>query len=115
MSDRKAVVLLMFDLPMTTPASRSAYYHFKKALRLQGFLPLQESCYIKLLRNASTLPSAIREIQHSLPREGTVHILPLSQNQFSEMHCLCGKPFEMDVFSGDLFIIGEEEEKENAG
>lgn len=115
MSDRKGVVLLMFDLPMTTSDHRRVYSHFKKALRLQGFLPLQESCYIKLIRNVSAFPAVLREIKQNLPKEGTVHVLPMGHSQFSEMQCLCGNPYDLNVFGGDLFVIGEETDETSAG
>ena len=107
MSDRKAVLLLMFDLPAVTSEDHKEYQHFMKALRQNGFLRLQESCYLKLIRNVSSVNTAIETIKKKLPKQGNVSILPLNLNEFAGMRCLCGEPFDMELFTEDVYVIGD--------
>ena len=53
MADHKGVLLLLFDLPSVTNEDHREYYHFKKKLMINGFILLQESCYLKMIRNMS--------------------------------------------------------------
>ena len=109
MSERKGVLLLMFDLPMVTAEDRREYYHFKKNLRQKGFVQLQESCYLKLIRNISSMEAVMRETKHFMPKNGNVSILPMNASVFSAMRCMCGEPFDIQLFTGDVLFIGDDE------
>ncbi len=117
MTDRRGVLMLMFDLPMQTAADRREYARFRKLLRKEGFLIFQESCYIKLLRNVSSARAEMERIRRGLPPDGLVHILPMSLGLFRSMQCLLGTPFDFGTFSDDLVFLGsfKDEEEEKTG
>ena len=117
MTDRRGVLMLLFDLPMKTAADRRAYAHFRKLLRKEGFVIFQESCYIRLLRNISSAQGELERIRRELPPEGLVHILPMSLGQFRSMQCLLGTPYDFGTFSDDVVYLGSfrDEEEEKAG
>ena len=55
MTDKERVrymrLVLFFDLPVETPKQRKDYRLFRKFLLKDGFLPLQQSVYAKLVVN----------------------------------------------------------------
>ena len=104
----------MFDLPSVSNDDRKEYYHFMKNLKLNGFIPLQESCYLKLMKNVSSIETFIQALKPLMPKDGNVSILPLPMNVFKGMQCLIGKPFPMSLFTDDVFTIGEPDDEECA-
>lgn len=102
MPDRRGVLLLMYDLPNATPKQRQVYYRFRKALAATGFISVQKSVYIRLLRNVSSAASETAKIRAIAPSEGTVNVLQLSLNSFKAMATVSGDPFPMDLFSDDI-------------
>ena len=114
MTERKAVILLMFDLPSVSSEDRKEYYHFMKNLKKEGFLPLQESCYLKLVRNVSSIEPFIQALKAKVPRDGNVNVLPLPMSIFRGMQCILGQPFPMSLFSDDVFMIGEPDDEKSA-
>ena len=45
----------MFDLPTDTSVHRKAYRDFRKFLLVNGFIMLQESVYVKLILNGTSV------------------------------------------------------------
>ena len=115
MNERKSILLLMFDLPAKTGEDHREYYHFMKKLRCTGFLQLQESCYLKLIRNVSSVEAEMKSLNGIMPAKGNVSILPLSVGQFRGMKCFLGEPFDMDLFTEDVVFIGKPEENDEGG
>lgn len=111
MYDRKGVLLLLFDLPSVTSEDHKEYYHFRKKLLQNGFLQLQESCYLKLIRNISSADAVIKSLDGIMPKAGNVSVLSLSMTEFRGIRCLLGEPFQIDVFTDDVLILGESEEE----
>lgn len=109
MSDRKAVMLLMFDLPSVTVDDRREYHQFMKAIKKNGFLQLQESCYLKLIRNIASIDQTMNSLRKIMPKRGNVSVLPLNLSSFAGMKSLCGESFDMDLFIGDVYVFGNEE------
>ena len=109
MRERKGILLLMFDLPAQTSDDKREYSHFRKNLRQQGYLQLQESCYLKLIRNVSSIEQNLTNLKKVMPANGNVSVLPMNLNDFKGMQCLLGEPFDMALFTEDIYCIGEEE------
>lgn len=104
----------MFDLPSVTSEDRREYCHFRKSLMSNGFLQLQESCYLKMIRNVATMDLTIQSLNAIMPKTGDVSVLPLTVDDFREMKCLLGKPFPIHLFTDDVLFIGEPEGEECA-
>ena len=109
MRDRKGIILLMFDLQAVTTDDRREYSHFKKDLRKEGFLPLQESCYLKLIRNYETVDLQVQSLRKVMPAKGNVSVLPMNLAEFKGMRCLLGESFNMSLFTDDVYCVGDEE------
>ena len=50
-------ILLFFDLPTLESEDLKEYRHFRKFLISNGFIMLQESCYVKMLLNSTSARS----------------------------------------------------------
>lgn len=105
MRDRKSVLMVIYDLPTLTPQQRRDAQKFRKKLIARGFLPLQESVYVKLLRNASGADGEVTAMQKLAPPEGVVQVIPMSLQVFQNMRTLTGDGFNMKVFADDLVFF----------
>ena len=102
--DRRNVLMLFYDVPMRTGTERRKYARFRKVLMAEGYVPLQESVYVKLLHSEKGIPEAVRVISAQAPG-GRIHVLPLSLGRFRRMLTLQGEPFDMALFSDDIVYV----------
>ena len=72
-------------------------------------MQLQESCYLKLVRNVSAFEQHMKKLGEIMPLRGNISVLPMNLNDFKGMKCLLGEPFNMSLFTDDIVCIGEEE------
>ncbi len=105
MHDRKSVLMVIYDLPTQTSDQRRDAQKFRKKLLATGFLPMQESIYVKLLRNASGTESEVAAVQKLAPQEGNVQAIPMSLQVFQSMRTLTGDGFNMKLFADDLIFL----------
>ena len=96
--------LLFFDLPIETKAQRKAYRNFVKKIKAQGFFMIQKSVYTKLSIDAQAADSSIKIIRNSLPNEGIVSVLTVTEKQFASMEYLLGE-YKTDVLESDERIV----------
>lgn len=78
-------VIVMFDLPVTTPDARKQYSAFRKYLIKNGFLMMQESIYCKLAQNSTAAETIIENIRKNKPSDGLVQVLKITEKQFSKI------------------------------
>jgi len=91
MSYRFMRILVMFDLPVETSTDRRMYRQFRKFLIQNGFLMLEESVYIKLVLNQTSANLLMKHIRKNSPPEGLVHMLTITEKQFSKMETVVGQ------------------------
>lgn len=84
-------LVLFFDLPVGTAKQRKDYRLFRKFLIKDGFLPLQESVYAKLVVNDNAASSAVARVRKHRPPAGLVQILKVTESQFATMEYITGK------------------------
>ena len=104
MKDRRCVMLLFYDVPMQKRSERRNYARFRAALKKIGFLAMQESVYVKLLRNRSLAAETIKEATASAP-DGNISVLTLPLSEFRQLRALRGTPFNMAAFSDDILYL----------
>ena len=104
MSNR-GVILVLFDLPSKTKAEQKSYIIFRKNLKKNGYMQLQESIYVKLLRNSSTIKSELLYLDKIAPEVGSVLALPLTLNEFSKTVAIRDSDFDFNLFSNDILFI----------
>ena len=84
-------VLTMFDLPVDTKNARRAYTQFRKGLLKDGFSRLQYSVYARHCASEENADVHVQRVQASLPDDGEVRLLTITDKQFERMHVFWGK------------------------
>ena len=99
-------IFVFFDLPVDTSRDRRNYRVFRRELIKQGFVMLQESVYVKItLTNAVTV-AAIENVRKICPDRGTIHILKVTEKQFSDIVDINNSgALESSVMSSDSVVI----------
>ena len=84
-------IVLFFDLPTLTEKNRKEYSRFRKFLIKSGFMMLQESVYVKLALNSTTMNTLINNLEKNKPNEGLVQLLLVTEKQYSKLYMLLGE------------------------
>ena len=81
----------MFDLPVKTAKARRRYAQFRKLLIEQGFSMLQYSVYARYCASEEMAIAYRSRIRASLPPEGYVRLLAVTDRQFGKMESYIGE------------------------
>lgn len=84
-------LIALFDLPTDTPDARKSYTVFRKHLLSQGFTMLQYSVYARYCSGEDKAKSIRRRIRQSLPPDGEVRVMTLTDTQYGKMQIFHGK------------------------
>ena len=104
MSYRFMRIVVFFDLPVETPADRSAHGKFRRMLIKNGFFMLQESVYCRMVLNSTAERTVSDIIKRNKPEKGLVQILSVTEKQFSKMELITGE-FKTDVIDSDERLV----------
>lgn len=100
MSESKKVrymrLLVFFDLPVKTAKQRKDYRLFRKFLKKDGYLQLQESVYAKLVVNDGVADTAVARMRKNRPPAGLVQVMKVSEGAYATMECITGEPKAFD-------------------
>lgn len=80
----------MFDLPSVSNEEKKEYRNFIKLIKKEGFFMIQESVYSKLSTTPYVSQSTIKTLQQSIPPDGCIFVLNVTEKQFNEMQILLG-------------------------
>ena len=83
-------LICFFDLPAETAKERKNYRLFRKFLLKDGYLPLQESVYAKLVVNDGAAGPAVARLRKNRPPAGLVQVLKVTEAQFATMEYITG-------------------------
>lgn len=78
-------ILVMFDLPTDTKPQRKAAGDFRNFLLDEGFERSQFSIYARFVNGKEAFEVRIRRIERSLPSQGDVQILSLTDRQYRDI------------------------------
>ena len=81
----------MFDLPVDTKAAKRAYTQFRKVLLKDGFTKMQYSVYIRHCASEENANVHVDRVERSVPDDGEVRIILITDKQFERMHIFWGK------------------------
>lgn len=84
-------VLVFFDLPTETKKHRAIASRFRKKLLDDGFAMFQFSIYIRHCPSRENADVHIKRVKKSLPPEGKVGILCITDKQFGQMELFFAK------------------------
>ena len=98
-------VLVLFDLPVTTPKGRREYTQFRKFLIKDGFVMMQESVYCKLAQNQLAANALIDHVKRNKPSQGLVQVLTITEKQFSNIVMVVGEQQNDVIDSSERLIV----------
>ena len=85
-------LLVFFDLPVVSKADRRAYTVFRRFLLNDGYDMIQFSIYGRIVNSNDALEKHMRRLVNSLPPEGSVRCLSVTEKQYASMKLLVGLP-----------------------
>jgi CRISPR-associated protein Cas2 len=84
-------ILVLFDLPTETKAQRKQYSQFRKKLLKDGFQMFQFSIYLRHCSSRENADVHAKRVRLSLPPNGNIGILTITDKQFGMMELFYGK------------------------
>ena len=84
-------IFAMFDLPVKTAKARKRYTQFRKLLLQDGFSMLQFSVYARYCASEEAAQAHRNRIRESLPPEGYIRVLAVTDRQFGKMESYIGQ------------------------
>ncbi|MBO4501144.1 MAG: CRISPR-associated endonuclease Cas2 [Clostridia bacterium] len=105
MSEKRGVILLLFDLPCETKKQRRAYAAFRKFIRSNGYVFIQKSVYCKPVCSHGALKSELKRISSAAPEDGNVAALPLGYAAFMQIKTISGEGYDIErLFAETLYF-----------
>lgn len=86
-------LLVMFDLPTLTAEQRRAANGYRKLLLDRGFSRVQLSVYCRYIINATAALPVVNNLKATVPDEGYVRILSLTDRQWASGWHLYGSRY----------------------
>jgi CRISPR-associated protein Cas2 len=84
-------VIVLFDLPTDTKTARRQYTQFRKSLLNDSFSMMQYSVYMRHCASDENAVVHIQRVRHSLPPDGEVRIVKITDKQFAKIEIFYGK------------------------
>lgn len=84
-------IIVLFDLPTDTAGARRQYTRFRKKLLNDGFSMMQYSVYMRHSASEENAMVHIQRVKASLPAEGEVRIIKITDKQFGKIEVFYGK------------------------
>ena len=88
---RSLWILVFFDLPTETKKDRKNYTEFRKRMMKDGFTMFQFSAYLRHCASRENAEVHIQRVERSVPSDGEVRILTITDQQFGRMRVFWGK------------------------
>lgn len=98
-------VIVFFDLPTLSSEEKRAYIKFRKFLIQDGYIMMQESAYCKLAMNQNSANAMIMRIKHNKPSAGLVHVLTITEKQYSNIEMIVGENQSDIISTSERMIV----------
>lgn len=85
-------ILVFFDLPVTSAIERKQATQFRNFLIKDGFYMIQFSLYGRVCNTLENAELHQNRVAVQVPASGSVRSMIVTENQYSSMKILCGKP-----------------------
>lgn len=83
-------LMVFFDLPVKTKPQRRRASQFRIFLKKDGYMMLQLSVYARVCRGQDAVEKHVRRVRATLPKEGSVRTLQVTDKQYARMELLLG-------------------------
>ena len=84
-------LIVLFDLPTDSKKARKEYTQFRKKLLNDGFTMMQYSVYMRHGSSDENAQVHVKRVKASLPADGEVRIVKITDKQFSKIQVFYGK------------------------
>jgi CRISPR-associated protein Cas2 len=98
-------MMVMFDLPVTTPVERKKATGFRNFLLDEGFEMSQFSVYFRFCGDRSRTPPYINKIRKAAPPGGKISILFFTDKQFSDIVSIQNRSVQPPIKNPDQFVL----------
>lgn len=97
-------LMVFYDLPVVTAKERKVYARFHKFLLRDGYDMIQFSVYARICNGLDQVAKHLARLTASLPPEGSVRCMQVTEKQFAGMQVLVGvkKPKEDPKYADQL-------------
>lgn len=89
-------MLVFFDLPVTTKRERRVATQFRNFLLKDGFYMVQFSVYARICNGMDAVDKHRLRVKASVPDNGSVRMLVITEKQYESIEVLVGKLKEQD-------------------
>ena len=90
---------------MITKSDRREYARFRKQLKRNGYLTIQESVLIKLIHNTSFAKKELEMLESYSPKNSAIYAIPISISDFFKLTSLSDKKFDFEFFTGKTIFL----------
>ena len=102
----KYIMMILYDIPSTTKEERHAYTLFRNNVLKEGFYQLQESVYVKGIRNKSVVERINRDLLKVAPKNSNIRSFIFLQTNFDKMININGEVKLCEkILQNDIKII----------
>ena len=98
-------LFVFFDLPVGTKEQRRRATRFRNSLRDDGFLMLQFSVYARVCRGQDAVEKHVRRVRGSLPKEGSVRALQVTDRQYGRMELMLGMAAKTERIGSKQMVL----------
>ncbi len=98
-------LMVFFDLPTKTKPQRRCASRFREFLKKDGYIMLQLSVYARVCRGQDAVDKHIRRIRSSLPNEGSVRTLQVTDKQYGRMELMLGTAPKTESASTSQMVL----------
>ena len=98
-------IIVFFDLPVKKPTQRKAATKFRNFLLNDGYIMLQYSVYSRVCKGNEAVKKHIKRAQDSLPTEGSIRALQVTDKQYTRMRILLGNPTAEEQTGGEQLLF----------
>ncbi len=83
-------LMVFFDLPVGSKEQRRRATRFRNFLKDDGYMMLQFSVYARVCRGQDAVEKHLKRVRSSLPKEGSIRSLQVTDKQFGRMELMLG-------------------------
>jgi CRISPR-associated protein Cas2 len=83
-------LMVFFDLPVKEKPQRRRATRFRQFLKKDGYIMLQLSVYARVCRGQDAVDKHVKRVRASLPKEGSVRTLQVTDKQYGRMELMLG-------------------------
>jgi CRISPR-associated protein Cas2 len=98
-------LMIFFDLPVRTKPQRRRANQFRQFLKKDGFIMLQLSVYARVCRGQDAVDKHLRRVRASLPREGSVRALQVTDKQYGRMELMLGTAPKIESIGPSQMVL----------